>query len=354
MKANKNNSLIQMIVVLMLSSIFLVSCSKEDSNSGASNPPVISSVYASVKENGQPADLIPLTQGYANNYYIINGSGFTTLKKVYFNDTEAPFNSNFVTDKSIVVLIDKDTPYANASNKLKIVTANGIAEFDFVVAPPAPTLKSFNPINAADGSVVTLYGSFFLNPVITVGNSQATIVSSNLNEVKIILPAGSNHKQIKVTTISGSSTYYAAVGTAIFDDVFYTPWTIESWNNHVFITDANAEQGTTYYKKSMDAWGNIQGNWDWFDQIAPYKGIRLAIKADKVGKIKLVFNGNWNDATAPILDVTKEWKVFHLTWSDLLNADHVQNISFQNFTKTPTGDGDANVFYFDNFGYDIN
>tara|TARA_R110002050_G_scaffold171113_2_gene303120 strand:- start:38038 stop:39072 length:1035 start_codon:yes stop_codon:yes gene_type:complete len=320
---------------------FLSSCSNDESDSISFDSPIINTV-----SRAEAGSLTPTTIGYANNMYIIQGSGFTTLEKIYFNDTDTYFNPTLVTDNNIFVTIDQNTPYENGSNELIVVTKSGSAIHTFVVAPPAPQmLRGFNPVNANEGDEITIYGNFFLDPIVTFGTTEAQVISNTLTDIVVKAPSGSDKQYITVTTISGSVTSTYAVGTAIYDDVWYNGWDVASWNNHTYETDATASQGTTYFKKNMGGWDNVQGEWGWDDQIADYGGIRMSLKGPDGSKIKLVFNGNWDDNTAPIIDLTSEWKEYYFTWADLLNAGHVQNISFQEFT------GNGGEYYFDNFGF---
>ncbi|RYJ42077.1 hypothetical protein [Flavobacterium beibuense] len=343
MKTFKLKKLMGLLTVFTVVSLGIVSCSDDDS-SASTSAPEINSIALSADEN-----LEPLEVGYANNMYAIQGVGFSTLQKVYFNDTDTYFNPTLVTENTIFVTIDKDTPYADASNELKIVTKYGTAVYPFIVAPPAPELRSFQPVNAADGEVVTLLGNYFLDPVVTVGGVEAEIVSTSLTEVAIKLPAGSQHKYIEVETISGSDTWGTAVGTAIYDDAFYDPWTIEEWNNHEYITDpAKAYQGVTFIKKEISGWDNIQGNWAWDDQISQYTGIRFSVRSDDPGKLVLIFNGaNWGDANFAFT-TTSDWKEYRYTWEELGGMpEALQNISFQEFT------GATHNYYFDNIGFTV-
>src|SRR5690606_34977670 len=159
----------------------------------------------------------------------------------------------------------------------------------FIVAPPAPGIHSFNPVNAADGSEITIYGSFFLDPVVMIGDSEATVVSSTLTEIKAIVPAGSQHKRVSVSTISGTATYDTRIGTAIYDDGWYGGWNVQSWQtNFSYETNSNAAQGQTYIKTTMDGWGNLQLEWTWDDQIAAYDGVKVWLRADNPGKIQFI------------------------------------------------------------------
>jgi hypothetical protein len=343
MKNIKIKYLLSFISMMLLVLGVFSSCDDNNSNS-SSGVLAITSVAKSVE-----GDLTPITQGDPKNYYIIRGSGFLSTQKIYFNDFDTYFNPTLVTDTEIFVLIDEKTPYANASNLLKIVTKNGTITYPFVVSPPSPNFGSFNLVNAADGDVITIYGNYFLNPIVKIGTATVPVISSSLTEIKVKLPAGSNKKYVSVTTISGTATSKYAIGTAIFDDVEYYGFDFPAWNNHTYESDGKAEQGLVVIKKKMAAWDNLQGNWSWYDQIADYSGIRISVKADTPGALKFIFNGDWSERV--VLNVGTGWTTFNIPWSSLGNADHVQNISFQNMSKNAAGDGIENTFYIDNIGF---
>ncbi|MGQ3088438.1 IPT/TIG domain-containing protein [Flavobacterium sp.] len=336
----KNMNIKHLLGALAVATIGLFTACSDDDSSGGGQP-VIESV--SLAKNDSLVE-----QGYADNMYIIRGRGFTNTQKIYFNETDTYFNSTFVTDDVILVTIDRNTPYENAPDELKVVTADGTAVYHFVVAPPAPFVRSFQPVNAADGEQITIYGSFFLDPTVTVGGVEAEIVSNTLTEIVAILPAGSQLKTVTVTTISGGSEWGTAVGTAIYDDAFYAPWDIEPWNNHTYETDAaKAYQGVKFIKKTINGWDNIQGNWAWNDQLSQYTGIHFWIRSDDAGKLIPIINGNgWGDASKAVITGT-EWTEYRYTWAELGNPAALQNITFQEFT------GAAHNYYFDNFGFTV-
>lgn len=346
----KNNILTlfkPVLLVLLLGFIF--SCRNDDEGI-STTVPKIDLVSASVDENGQPINpLVNTNVGYANNTYIIQGSGFSSLQHIYFNDYESYFNPNLVTDNTIIVTINEKTPYVNGTNKLKIVTAYGTTEYDFAIAPPLPQLNGFNPVNAADGSIVTVKGNYFVNPKVTFGDITAEVVSVSLTEMKVKLPVGAQGKKMSVTTLSGSVIWDTAVGTAIFDDVFYGTWNIESWNNHELVTDATkAYQGEVFIKKSIEGWGNLQSNWNWDEEaITKYTGIQFAVRSDDDGKLELIFNGNWSDDPVRQFTTTKDWKIVKFTWAQLGSPQAVQNITFKEFS------GSTHNYYFDNFSYTV-
>lgn len=343
MKNIKIKYLLSIVSMALLVLGVFSSCSDDSADSGSGTLAITSVAKA------EEGDLVAVTKGDPKNYYIIRGSGFTTVEKIYFNDFDTYFNPVLVTDTEIFVLIDEKTPYADASNKLKVVTKLGTIVYDFVISPPSPTFGSFNPVNAAEGDVITIYGNYFLNPIVKVGTETVPVISSTLTEIKVKLPAAADKKYISVTNISGTATSKYAVGTAIYDDVAYYGFDFPDWNNLTYESDGKAEQGLINIKKKMAAWDNVQGNWSWYDQIADYKGIRLSIKADSPGTLKLCFNGDWSERN--MMNVTTGWNTFVFTWAELGNADHVQNITFQNMSKNAAGDGIENTFYIDNIGF---
>ena len=126
------NKTFKYFIFLLAVTVVWTACRNDDDEKISTSAPTINLVAASVDENGQPTDLSSITVGYANNVYIIKGTGFATLQHVYFNDYESYFNPNLVTDNTIIVTINEKTPYANVNNKLKLVTKFGTVEYDLL------------------------------------------------------------------------------------------------------------------------------------------------------------------------------------------------------------------------------
>ena len=316
----KNFKIHNILSLFFLAAIFIIgfgSCSDDDSSSLA--PLTVASVSKAMNSSkpSNPADNDSITAvGYPGVMYIIKGSGFTGLQKIYFNDKESYFNQTLVTDNTIFVTVDKNTPYENVSNELKIITSSGTITYPFIIGPPAPILThGFNPVNAVAGDEITIYGNYFLNPIVTIGTTPVELVSSSMTQIVVKLPADSDNKYISVSTISGKVTSTYAIGSAIYDDTSYYGLGFPAWNNQTYVTDGTADQGKIYMKIKLTAWSAFQGDWSWYDKLAPYGGIRVAIKAKNPGAVKFCFNGDWGDATSPLLSVTTEWKTFYIPWS---------------------------------------
>lgn len=330
------NNRISILLILLLSIVSLSSCGNQD-ESASGGEPKITSVSASVDIDGNAIELTPTTIGYADNIYIIQGSGFSTVKKIYFNETDTYFNPTFVTDSAIFVTIDRNTPYADASNELKVVTENGTATFDFVVAPPAPLIDSFNSINASDGDTVTIYGSFFLDPIVTFGTTSATVVSNTLTEIEVLVPTGSFHKYITVTTISGSSTSTQAVGTAIYDDApaIFVENYLGPWDGSGFVPNLEFKvQGENSIEANFSGYTGFK-----FPMYATpvstigYIGIRVSFKSTKEsGKFKIVLNNNYGAGKE--VAFTSNWTTLIIPFSELGGAPAAINeIVFQEFNN---------------------
>ena len=95
MKRIKLNKIVWSFLIVL--SLFTFSCSNDDNSSGTNTPPVIEKVSPTLDEDGVPSQLESVNVGYANNMYIIQGSGLKTVKKIYFNDFEAAFNQTKAT-----------------------------------------------------------------------------------------------------------------------------------------------------------------------------------------------------------------------------------------------------------------
>lgn len=304
------------LLLVWLSFFSLSSCNDDDNAADPFAPPMITSVSASADEDGNPLPLEPTELGFANNVYIIHGSGFTSVQKIYFNETDTFFNPTMVTDTDIVVTIDIDTPYNNSTDELKVVTKNGTAVFHFQIAPPAPLLGSFNPINANAGETITIYGDFFLNPTVTIGGVEANIISSSINEIQVEVPADSQFEYVTVSTVSGSNTAPQAIGTALYDDATTSlvGWA-GAWSGTPDFASGDAIQGLFCVKHVFPGFSGLQ-----FDvnsvASAPYKGVRVSLKATQAGQVQIILNGNFNPAGMPnLLNVTTEWQTYYVEFA---------------------------------------
>ncbi|UUF14387.1 MULTISPECIES: hypothetical protein [Flavobacterium] len=334
----------------MLSLMLFTSCSSDDSSAEASTgAPVIESVMPSgYNADGTLKPLTPVTLVDPKNYYVIHGKGLLTTKKVYFNDFDTYFRPTFVTDTDIIILVDEDTPYANASNQLKVVTDRGTVVYNLTVAPPVPTFSGFNSINCAEGDQVIIKGKYFLNPVVTLAETATqpavpvTVVSSTLEQIVVKIPANANHRYLSVANISGAAVSKEAIGTALYDDMLYGmqwggPWAGKGVN---FAYDKDSYQGEKSWQWEFGQWDG--GNWGFNVDLTPYKALRIAIKGTKTGRVNFSVNGGVNY----VLPVTSTWVYLEIPFSDLGNPTSLTMLTFQESNN----DG-GNTVLFDDIGF---
>lgn len=351
MKNLKRNGIV-VILLLMLSFFGLSSCSDDDSAATGTQPPVITSVNATLID-GVPSDLSPVTQGYANNMYIIRGTGFSTVQRIFFNDTESYFNPALVTDTAIFVTIDRDTPFFDAIDELRVETLYGTAVFDFVTLPAPPIIDSYNSINAQTGDVVTIYGQYFLDPIVTVGDTQATVISSTVSQITFTLPANSQYELITVETPSGSATATQPIGTAIYDDApaTFVENYLGPWDGSGYIVNTNIKiQGESSIEATFTGYTGFK-----FPMYAtpvptaPYSGIRVSVKSTKeTGSFKVVLNNNYD--AGKVISFTSTWTTIIIPFSELGGAPAAINeLVLQEFGNTG---GDK--IYIDDVGFVLN
>ena len=347
---NKNY---RILILLMFALITWSSC-RNTSDSVLATAPSIDMVAASVDINGVAINpLVSTHLGFANNTYIITGKGFASLKHVYFNDFESFFNTTLVTDNTIIITINRDTPYINGNNKLKLVTGTGTVLYDFVIAPPAPVFKGFQSINASDGSNISLKGNFFVNPVVTIGTTKATVVSSDLTHIVVTLPPGSQGQKVTVTTLSGAITYTSQIGTSFYDDVFYGGVTAHTWGGASEKLDIaysadplNIQQGDNAIQYNGNPYSAMQC--DGSPAIpSTAKGVRFYVKATVAGTGNLQIILNYNGGAAPLRDLSTDYQYYEIPWSafGLSAAPYNMNLTYKN------NSGNPNTMYFDDIGY---
>ncbi|MFV8343950.1 IPT/TIG domain-containing protein [Flavobacterium sp. XS2P39] len=293
-------------------------------------------------------DLLPVTVGDPKNYYIIRGSGFTTVQKIYFNDFDTYFNPVLVTDTEIVILIDEKTPYANASNKLKVVTKNGTLLYDFVVAPPTPKVDSYNSINAAAGDVVTVYGNYFLDPIVKVGIENVAVISSTLTEIKFKMPADATDKYVTVTNISGSTVATQAIGSALYDDALQGDAGHWTWNGaDTFNTGFTEDkvQGLASIKLIFGGWNGADMKFVSRD-VTKYKAFKVRVKSistNSDASLKFVFGG-W--AFQITKKISTEWTTIEVPFSEIGNPT-----TFDQLTLQESGGFGGNTILMDDMGF---
>jgi hypothetical protein len=178
------------------------------------------------------------TQALPGSLIVIQGSGFSGLQAVYFNDTAANFNPVYATDNNIIVTIPATAQTAATNSKvpsqIKIVTSHGTGYYSFSLVLPPPTISSIALDNT--GTILTINGTNLIgiNKItFPIGNSDtATGYTVNTTNTQITagVPTAGN-------TTRDSVRVYCTFGVASFP--YPPPMVIAS------ISNENAVAGTT-------------------------------------------------------------------------------------------------------------
>jgi predicted secreted Zn-dependent protease len=156
----------------------------------------------------------------------ITGTNFTGATQVLFGGkAQSSFVVNSATEISVVV--------SNAANgTVSVTTPGGTAVKDGFVYIPAPTITSFNPQVAAEGTTVRITGTNFTGAtqVLFGGKAQSAFVVNSATEISVVVSNAAN----------GTVSVTAPGGTAVKDGfVYFLAPTITSFNPQV------AAEGTT-------------------------------------------------------------------------------------------------------------
>lgn len=141
----------------------------------------------------------------------IVGDNLRSTYELYFNDQKALLNNSYITNNSLIVSVPDDFP-KNVTNKIYLVNKDkDTVDYDFNVIFPAPVIHSLTNEYAQAGTLVTMYGNYFVssdnNPlVIKIGELNVSDIEEvNQNSVKFKIPQGATSNYIEATTVYGTS-----------------------------------------------------------------------------------------------------------------------------------------------------
>lgn len=167
-----------------LMSVTSVSCNKEDAYFDAKYqnvPIVIENIYLEDYESSVPDRKVEFAR--LGQLIRVEGSGLFGMKKIYVNGFETFFNRAYVTDNSMLVQLDADTPVVDAEedvrNTIRFVKDGTETVYNFLIRAASPTVGSISLTLPQPGETVVVRGA-------------------NLHEtVKVTLPGG-----IEVTDVT--------------------------------------------------------------------------------------------------------------------------------------------------------
>ena len=130
----------------------LTSCNEEDKyfdSKYQSTKIVVDQIYLEDYESSVPDR--PVTFARLGQLIRVEGSGLYGMKKVYINGYETYFNRAYVTDHSMLIQINSNTPVEDAEeadrNKIRFVKDDATLEHPFIIRAASPTITGISNRN---------------------------------------------------------------------------------------------------------------------------------------------------------------------------------------------------------------
>lgn len=140
---------------------------------------------------------------------VVIGENLTGVRKVFINDQEVSFNSNYSTPTSLILTIPGDLPLTGANPELKgelrIETTHGIATYSMHVLSPAPYItrvattfpvESGTPMRIVGGNFYEIQRIYFTTAVDDITNAPVSVevkeytVNKTFDAISFNAPAG--------------------------------------------------------------------------------------------------------------------------------------------------------------------
>jgi len=157
----------------------------------------------------RPADQdVAITSASLEQILCIVGENLKSVHDIYFNDQPAILNTSYMTDNTLVVAVPKNLPVVTTDKMYLITKDSTVVDYDFKVLPPSPVIRSMSNEWAAPGTVATIYGDYFIEPVeVEFPNGKVTDFKKiSKTELQFVIPTTAVEGKIKVTTASGVSS----------------------------------------------------------------------------------------------------------------------------------------------------
>ncbi len=211
------------VILLLLCGVMMVSltaCNDDDSSGGT---PTITGVRTTDPEY---ADSL-FTKAVPGSIIAIIGTNLSNALAVYVCDQEVFLNPTLNTNHSIIVTIPTEengfvlpSTDSTLSQTIKVVTAGGMATYDFQVTAPSPTISRIDAdYPRSEGTIVTVNGT----NLVDIESAYITdIAYADLMEMTFTDVVPGNHTMIgELTTITSdhhlnSSNYYETTSVLSF------------------------------------------------------------------------------------------------------------------------------------------
>ena len=217
-----------LLAVLLLTVLFQATSCKKEKQADTSLPE-LTGVTTLIDRS------IALDAVNYGDWIILRGKHLATTYKVDFNSVLAADSLIYADDSTVTVKIPPVLPDP-ANNPITVTTKYGTATLNFRILQPPPTILGFDPMAGASGDMVTITGYNFGGVTnVKFGSTEATIISSTKEEIKVNVPAGITTAYIYVTTPSGTvrADYLFGFKYEVFTEALTTCWTYAPYSANV-------------------------------------------------------------------------------------------------------------------------
>ncbi|MGV8094397.1 MAG: glycan-binding surface protein [Mangrovibacterium sp.] len=155
---------------------FFTSC--EDDESGSDTPIVVNKVFLEDASSSVPDREVTFAR--LGQLVRLEGSGFTSMRKVYINGFSTYFNPVMVSDNSMLVKISNETPTVEAEegvrNTIRLVKDAAETTINFEIRAAAPSITSMSNTMPLPGEMIIIYGQGLIevDKVVFPGNIEVT------------------------------------------------------------------------------------------------------------------------------------------------------------------------------------
>lgn len=339
MKRLQNISGYTLLSVFLLTVLFQVSACKKEQREDTAIPELTG-------VTGLDNRSVSLDAVNFGDWIILRGKHLATTYKVEFNTVMAADSLIYADDSTVTVKIPPVLPDP-ANNPITVTTRYGTATLNFRILQPPPTILGFDPMAGAAGDVVTITGYNFGGVTsVKFGSTEASIISSTKEEIKVNVPAGITTAYIYVTTPSGTvrSDYLFGLKYDVFTEALTAGWTYAPSSANVTYLATN----TTPVKRGINslrvnfatAWGYLQLKKTTAMSTTGYSGVKFSLYAPAsfLNKKLRIYLNNSSAAGSYTITVTKinEWQQFELPFINFGNPANLNYIAFNEFSGTAT------------------
>ncbi len=179
----------------------------------------------------------------------IEGSGFYGVRHVYINGYDTYFNRSYVSDVSMMVQLDSDTPISDADddvrNTIRLTKDNTETVYEFEIRAASPTVTNISNTLPMAGETVVVSGTNLHETTLVVLPDGTEITDINTDEdgewYSFVMPSG-------IGSTGGSIISYGANGTA------QTPACFNESRGMILNFDGNGDFGAwsaTYQEEDL-------------------------------------------------------------------------------------------------------